>query len=190
MTWRAIPARKHSSQGSMHVGPWRVSAYPWDMSPPRVPLTLLDPEGGWINAPVHVHDLHGRPVLMYFWTERFASSRKQLPRLQALVEEFMPRGLQVIGVHVPEAGEDLARAMDTNELEALIKRLGIHHPVAVDDGSMALAYGVERMPSFLVFDETLWLRLRVQGEESMREELRSLLEQLTSAGAASGAVAP
>ncbi len=160
------------------------------MSSLDVPLTLLDPRGGWINAPVHVHDLHGRPVLLYFWTERFTSSQTQLPRLQALVREFIPRGLQVIGVHVPMKGQDAKQAMDTNDIEATVKRLGFHHPVAVDDGSMAQAYGVQGTPAYLVFDESLKLRLRVLGDESLEEALRPLLERLTSAESTSGASAP
>jgi thiol-disulfide isomerase/thioredoxin len=160
------------------------------MSSLDVPLTLLDPQGGWINAPVHVHDLHGRPVLLHFWTERFASSQKQLPRLQALVAEFVPRGLQVIGVHVPMAGQEPELAMDTNDIEATVKRLGFHHPVAVDDGSMATAYGVKGTPAYLVFDESLRLRLRVMGNESLEEVLRPLLERLTSSESTSGASAP
>ncbi|WP_434387801.1 TlpA disulfide reductase family protein [Melittangium boletus] len=151
------------------------------MSTLDVPLTLLDPEGGWINAPVHVHDLHGRPVLLHFWNERDVGSRARLPQFKALIEEFQPRGLQVISVHVPLPGEALERAMDTNRLELLTKRLGFHHPVATDDGSMALAYGVDGSPSYLVYDARLVMRLRVTGEESVEAVLRPLLEQLTRA---------
>ncbi|OJH37644.1 TlpA family protein disulfide reductase [Cystobacter ferrugineus] len=155
-----------------------------------VSLTVLDPPGGWINAPVHVHDLHGRPVLLYFWTERFASSQSQFPRLQSLVREFIPRGLQVIGVHVPMKGQAPDQAMDTNDIEATVKRLGFHHPVAVDDCSIAQAYGVRGTPAYLVFDESLKLRLRVMGDESLEEVLRPLLERLTSAESTAGASAP
>ncbi|MET0401472.1 MAG: TlpA disulfide reductase family protein [Cystobacter sp.] len=159
------------------------------MSSPDTPLTLLDPEGGWINAPVHIHDLHGRPVLLHFWTERFASSRKQLPRLQALVKEFAPRGLQVIGVHIPMAGQDLERAMDTNELEALVKRLGFHYPIAVDDGSIATAHGVSSTPAYLVFDADLRPRLRALGDEAGERALRPLLEGLTASDSTASASA-
>ena len=83
------------------------------MSSHDVPLTLLDPEGGWINAPVHVHELRGRPTLLYFWSELSKTNQEQLPKIKALLDEFVPKGLQVIGVHVPMDGEDLEHALDT-----------------------------------------------------------------------------
>jgi peroxiredoxin len=160
------------------------------MSSLDVPLTLLDPEGGWINAPVHVHDLRGRPVLMYFWNELNDTSQEQLPRLRTLLEEFQPKGLQVIGVHVPVPEEDLGHALDTNDIEATVKRLGFGHPVAVDDGSMAAAYRVQGLPACLVFDAFGIIRLRVAGEEAMGSVLRQILHRLTGPEATTGAFAP
>jgi|GEM_PF-1106067 len=161
------------------------------MSALDVPLTLLDPEGGWINAPVHVHQLHGRPVLLHFWNERDVGSRARLPRFKALLEEFQPLGLQVISVHVPLPGEGLERALDTNRLEALTKRLGFHHPVAADDGSMATAYGVEGTPAYLLYDDSLVMRLRVTGEDALEPVLRPLLGRLLrSASTSPDAIAP
>lgn len=160
------------------------------MSSLHVPLTLLDPEGGWINAPVHVHDLHGQPVLLHFWNELDATSQAQLPRLKTLLDEFGTKGLRVIGVHVPTRDEDLGHALDTNDIEATVKRLGFQHPVAVDDGSMAAAYGVEGLPAYLVYDAFGILRLRSEGEDGLSEELRGLLNRLTGPEATTGAFAP
>ena len=145
------------------------------MSTFNVPLTLLDPEGGWVNAPVHVHELHGRPVLLHFWTERFAYRQARMARLQGLLREFIPRGLQVIGVHTPLFGQEPARPIDTNELEDLVKRLGIHYPVAADDGSMATVYGVTSAPAYLLFGGDLRPIARFQEEESLEEALRPAL---------------
>ncbi|ATB31480.1 TlpA family protein disulfide reductase [Melittangium boletus] len=161
------------------------------MSALDVPLTLLDPEGGWINAPVHVHQLHGRPVLLHFWNERDVGSRARLSRFKSLLEEFQPLGLQVISVHVPLPGEERGRALDTNRLETLAKRLGFRHPVAADDGSMATAYGVEGTPAYLLYDGALVMRLRVMGEDALESVLRPLLRQLIrSESTSSGAIAP
>jgi hypothetical protein len=55
---------------------------------------------------------------------------------------------------------------------------------------MAQAYGVQGTPAYLVFDESLKLRLRVLGDEALEETLRPLLERLTSAESTSGAFAP
>ncbi|QRK08963.1 TlpA family protein disulfide reductase [Archangium violaceum] len=160
------------------------------MSSLDVPLTLLDPEGGWINAPVHVHDLRGRPTLLYFWSELSPANEQQLPKIKTLLDEFLPKGLQVIGVHVPMAGEDLEHALDTNDIEAIVKRMGFRHPVAVDDGSMEQAYGVTDVPTFLVYDGFGILRFRVAGEDALNPELRRILERLTGPEANTGAFAP
>jgi thiol-disulfide isomerase/thioredoxin len=160
------------------------------MSSLDVPLTLLDPEGGWINAPVHVHDLRGRPTLLYFWSELSKTNEQQLPTIKALLDEFVPKGLQVIGVHVPMDGEDLGHALDTNDIEAIVKRMGFRHPVAVDDGSMEAAYGVDAVPTFLVYDAFGILRFREAGGESVSPELRRILDRLTGPEATTGAFAP
>lgn len=160
------------------------------MSSLDVPLTLLDPEGGWINAPVHVHDLRGRPALLYFWSELSPANERQAPKLKALLEEYIPKGMQVVGVHVPMAGEDLGHALDTNDIESIVKRMGFRHPVAVDDGSMEQAYGVEDVPTFLVYDAFGILRFRVAGEDAMNPELLRILDRLTGPEATTGAFAP
>jgi thiol-disulfide isomerase/thioredoxin len=160
------------------------------MSSLDVPLTLLDPEGGWINQYVHVHDLRGRPVLLHFWNELNGASQEQLPRLKTLLDEFLPKGLQVIGVHVPVPEEDLKHALDTNDIETTVKRLGFRHPVAVDDGSMAAAYRVQALPAYLVYDAFGIMRLRVAGGEALGPVLRQILSRLTGPEATTGAFAP
>src|SRR5688572_17791068 len=124
---------------------------------PHVPLTLLDPDGGWINAPVHVSQLHGHPVLLHFWVMDCADCRGQLAQVQQWILEYGPRGLIVISVDVTHSEQELR---DTNAVENFALRHGLRHPIAVDDGSMAQAYGVDSHPGYLVFDTQGILRLR------------------------------
>ena len=148
------------------------------MPPHRIPLTLLDPDGGWVNAPVHVSELHDRPVLLHFWSTHCVSCKEQLPPLHRLIAELEPRGLRVIGVHVPlNEDED---ALDTNVIETEARRLNLKHPIAVDDGSMAQSYGVKAIPAFLVFDKNGELRHQVSGEKALGH-LRSALERAVEA---------
>ena len=121
-----------------------------------VPLTLLDPDGGWINAPVHVSQLHGRPVLMHFWSMDCEDCVQQLDHIQQWLRDYGPRGLVVIGVDVTHSEAELR---DTNAVENFARRHGMRHPIAVDDGSMAAAYGVDSHPAYLVFDTQGILRL-------------------------------
>ncbi len=151
-----------------------------------VPLTLLDPDGGWINAPVHVSQLHGHPVLMHFLSTDCRSCADELPRVQEWIREYGPRGVIVIGVDVTHSEAELR---DTNGVEAFALRHGLRHPIAVDDGSIAQAYGVEEHPAYLVFDTQGILRLHAGSREQARE-VRMLLERLTGPDATTGAFAP
>jgi peroxiredoxin len=151
-----------------------------------VPLTLLDPDGGWINAPVHVSQLRGRPVLMHFWSMDCRTCVDQISQVQDWIREYGPRGLVLIGVDVTHSEEELR---DTNGVEAFALRHGLRHPIAVDDGSMAQAYGVEEHPAYLLFDTQGILRLHAFTPGQMGE-LRMLLERLTGPDANTGAFAP
>ncbi|MDY7229295.1 peroxiredoxin family protein [Hyalangium rubrum] len=151
-----------------------------------VPLTLLDPDGGWINAPVHVSQLRGRPVLLHFWAMDCRSCIDQMAEVQEWIRAYGPRGLVVIGVDVTHSESELR---DTNRVESFAREHGLRYPIAVDDGSMAQAYGVEQHPAYLIFDTQGILRLHAATPEQ-RGDMRMLLERLTGPDASSGAFAP
>jgi peroxiredoxin len=152
----------------------------------QLPLTLLDPDGGWINSPVHVSQLHGHPVLLHFWSMDCESCVEQLAHVQKWMREFGPRGLIVIGVDVTHSESELR---DTNAVERFALRHGLRHPIAVDDGSMALAYGVDSHPGYLIFDSQGRLRLSAFSPDQ-EPEVRRVLERLTGPDANTGAFAP
>ncbi len=152
----------------------------------HVPLTLLDPGGGWINSPVHVSQLRGRPVLLHFWSMDCATCVDQLSQVQEWLREYGPRGLRVIGVDVTHSATELC---DTNAVEDFARQHGLRYPIAVDDGSMAQAYGVLTHPSLLVFDAQGLLRFSASLPEQMRE-VWLVLERLTGPDANTGAFSP
>jgi peroxiredoxin len=152
----------------------------------EIPLTLLDPNGGWVNAPVHVSQTHGHPVLLHFWSMDCAHCIQQLGQVQEWIREYGPRGLQVISVDITHSDAELR---DTNRVEEFAHRHGLRHPIAVDDGSMAQAYEVDSHPAVLLFDPYGHLRLHADDEPSLRD-VHSLLERLTGPDATTGAFAP
>ena len=102
-----------------------------------IPLTLLDPDGGWINAPVVTSaQLRGRPVLLHFWSMDCEDCIGQLAQVQQWIQDYGPRGLVVIGVDVTHSESELR---DTNAVERFARKHGLRYPIAVDDGSMAQA---------------------------------------------------
>ncbi|MBJ6761016.1 TlpA family protein disulfide reductase [Myxococcaceae bacterium JPH2] len=142
----------------------------------NIPLTLLDPDGGWVNAPVHVSELDGLPVLLHFWSMDCSDCAKQFDTVSQWMEEFGPRGLRVIGVDVTHSARELR---DTNAVEAFARKQGLHYPIAVDDGSMARAYDVREHPAFLVFDaESRRLRHVFTGPSAL-QRVRPVLERYT-----------
>ena len=151
------------------------------MTTAHTPLTLLDPDGGWVNAPVHVHDLRGKPVLLHFFSLSSDTTAASVSDLKAWAAEYAPRGLRVISVVSPADGKLVDRAvLDTNFVEGQAKTLGLTHPIAVDDGSMARAYSVDALPAYLVFDGEGTLRQHVSGDHAT-QDLRRTLEQAVDA---------
>ncbi|HSK17747.1 MAG TPA: TlpA disulfide reductase family protein [Longimicrobiales bacterium] len=75
------------------------------------PLAAGDPAPDF-GAPVfdgdslHLSSLAGQPVLLNVWATWCPPCREEMPALQALHEEFGPRGLRVVGVSVDSRGSE------------------------------------------------------------------------------------
>jgi hypothetical protein len=83
----------------------------------------------WVNvAPLAMHELRGRPVLLEFWDFCRPNSLRTLPYLKAWHQRYADAGLVVVSVHAPgfraSADEDAARAA--------VARLAIEHAVLLD----------------------------------------------------------
>ncbi|MDC0713186.1 TlpA disulfide reductase family protein [Stigmatella sp. ncwal1] len=153
------------------------------MSMPKIPLKLLDPEGGWVNAPVHVSELDGQPILLHFWSMNCRDCAAQFAEVKHWIDEYGPRGLRIIGVDVTNSDEELS---NTNAVEAFARQHELSCPIAVDDGSMAKVYRVTKHPSFLLFNADGWLRHHLSGPDAM-PKVRSLLAGLMQTGASAEA---
>ncbi|MCE9669467.1 TlpA family protein disulfide reductase [Myxococcus stipitatus] len=151
-----------------------------------IPLTLLDPDGGWINAPVHVSELDELPVLLHFFSMSADADTNDFGSLERFRREFGPRGLRVIGVDVTHSARELR---DTNAVESFAREHGLTYPIAVDDGSMAQAYGVKQTPAWLLFDADGRLRHHLCGKGAARR-LRPALERFTQYDTSAAAPAP
>ncbi|WP_225410240.1 peroxiredoxin family protein [Stigmatella hybrida] len=157
------------------------------MSTPKIPLKLLDPDGGWINAPVHVSELDGQPILLHFWSMDCESCTAQLAEVKHWLEAFGPQGLKVIGVDVTRSEQELR---DTNAVEDFARQHGLSYPIAVDDGSMAKVYHVTQHPSFLLFSAEGWLRYHLSGPDAAQKVESALRLLMHSQASSSAAPAP
>src|SRR4029078_13396775 len=57
----------------------------------------------WLNSPpLHLADLHGKVVLIDFWTYACINWRRTMPYIRDWEIKYKGQGLVVIGVHTPE----------------------------------------------------------------------------------------
>jgi thiol-disulfide isomerase/thioredoxin len=105
----------------------------------------------WLNtSPLSLPALHGRVVLVDFWTFSCVNCVRTIPHLQALYATYRSRGLVIVGVHSPEFDFEKVRA----NVAAAVGRLHVTWPVAVDS-EMATwnAYGNRYWPAEYLVDQ-------------------------------------
>jgi DNA-binding beta-propeller fold protein YncE len=107
-------------------------------------------EGGvaWLNTggPITLKELHGKIVILDFWTYCCINCHHVLPVL-AKIEEKYKNEVVVIGVHTPK----FTAEGDTNNIRAKVHEYGIKHPVINDrDQTIWQRFGVESWPTIVV----------------------------------------
>jgi hypothetical protein len=96
----------------------------------QIPAPPFPRDLPWINsAPLRMDKQRGRPVLVEFWDFCWAYSLRTLPYVAAWHERYAADGLRVIGVHTG----GFPPAQVTENVVAAAERLGIRHPVVVDE---------------------------------------------------------
>lgn len=84
----------------------------------------------WINSPpLSIKQLHGKVVLIDFWTYSCINCLRTLPYLKKWDEKYRDNGLVIIGVHTPEFEFE----KDPGNVIDAVMRLGIKYPVAQDN---------------------------------------------------------
>jgi thiol-disulfide isomerase/thioredoxin len=134
--------------------------------------------GIWINSePLTLKSLHGRVVLIEFWTFACYNCRNTLPYLKKWDMQYRDKGLTIIGVHTPEL--DFER--DIDQLRREVAGLGINYPVVTDqDYSTWKAYGVEAWPTLFLLDKQGRVRWTHVGEgyyDQTEELIKKLLAE-------------
>jgi len=123
--------------------------------------------GQWINSePLTLKSLHGRVVLIDFWTFACYNCQNTLPTVKKWDAQYRDKGLTIIGVHTPEL--DYERNVDNLRRE--VAGLGIKYPVVTDnDYSTWKAYGVEAWPTVFLLDKQGRIRWTHVGEGAYYE---------------------
>ena len=131
--------------------------------------------GTWINSePLTLKSLHGRVVLIEFWTFACYNCRNTLPAVKKWDAQYRDKGLTIIGVHTPES--DLERS--ESDLRREVAALGVKYPVVTDnDYSTWKAYGVEAWPTLFLLDKQGRVRWTHVGE-GYYDETEAVIKKL------------
>jgi thiol-disulfide isomerase/thioredoxin len=134
--------------------------------------------GLWINSePLTLKSLHGRVVLIEFWTFACYNCRNVLPAMKKWDAQYRDKGLTIIGVHTPEL--DFER--DIDQLRREVAALGVKYAVVTDqDYSTWKAYGVKAWPTLFLLDKQGRVRWTHVGEgyyDQTEEVIKKLLAE-------------
>jgi cytochrome c biogenesis protein CcdA/thiol-disulfide isomerase/thioredoxin len=135
----------------------------------------------WFNTPgmraLSLSGLHGRVVLVDFWTYTCINCIRTLPYLKAWDTSYRHDGLMIVGVETPE----FAFERDASNVANAIKQFGLRYPV-VQDNEMGTwnAYGNQYWPADYLIDSTGHVRYATFGEgdyEQTETAIRALLAE-------------
>jgi cytochrome c biogenesis protein CcdA/thiol-disulfide isomerase/thioredoxin len=144
----------------------------------RQPTADLSGATAWINSqPLTQASLHGKVVLIDFWTYSCINCLRTLPYLKAWNEKYKDSGLVIIGVHTPEFPFE----EDESNVRKAVRDLGVTYPVAMDnDYRIWRNFNNEYWPAHYFIDATGKVRYHHFGEggyEESEDWIRSLLEE-------------
>ena len=130
----------------------------------------------WINSkPLTLQQLHGKVVLIDFWTYSCINCLRTLPHVKAWYHAYHDKGLVVIGVHTPE----FAFEHVPSNVRSAVRRLGVAYPVALDnDYSTWNAFRNQYWPAKYLIDRRGHLRYYHFGEgsyDTTEARIRTLL---------------
>jgi cytochrome c biogenesis protein CcdA/thiol-disulfide isomerase/thioredoxin len=141
----------------------------------------------WFNTPgkrpLTLSSLHGRVVLVDFWTYTCINCIRTLPYLKAWDATYRKDGLTIVGVETPE----FAFEHDAGNVANAIDQFGLRYPV-VQDNSMGTwnAYGNQVWPADFLIDANGQVRYTAFGEGDYDKTETAIRALLAEAGHAVG----
>src|SRR5918912_605967 len=139
-------------------------------------LSALDGASVWLHSePLSADRLHGRVVLVDFWTSSCVNWLRTLPYLAAWHERYRDRGLVVVGVHAPEFGFE----HDLGNVRRAADELGVGYPVVIDnDFAIWRSFDNHYWPALYLVDGDGRVTFRHFGEEAYEETERAIQQVL------------
>jgi cytochrome c biogenesis protein CcdA/thiol-disulfide isomerase/thioredoxin len=140
----------------------------------------LDGAVQWLNSPpLNRQALHGKVVLVNFWTYSCINCLRSLPYVMAWNAKYHDHGLVVIGVDSPE----FAFERDPSNVARAVKQLGITYPVAVDSNlTIWKAFSNEYWPAEYLIDADGYIHNQHFGEGDYARLEATIQQFLAEAG--------
>jgi len=134
----------------------------------------------WLNTPggrpLTIAGLHGKVVLVDFWTYSCINCLRTLPHLRALYAAYHKDGFEIVGVHTPE----FAFEHVLSNVEDAVRRLDVTWPVALDnDYGTWSAWSNQYWPADYLVDQNGNVRAYTFGEgqyQRFENDVRQLLD--------------
>ena len=131
----------------------------------------------WLNGRPTAGDVHGKVVLVDFYTFDCINCKHVEPNLRRLYHDTSRNDLVIVSVHSPETPYE----HDRTNLIASAKEQGVAWPIAVDnDFAIWNAYGVSAWPTQLIFDRRGRLVRTIVGE-GQDDDVNSTVNDLIAA---------
>lgn len=132
----------------------------------------------WLNSdPLKLADLHGKVVIVEFWTFGCINCQHVVPALRAWHQKYQADGLVIIGVHTPEFGYE---GQVENVKQALLDQ-DIPYAVAIDnDWQTWRAYNNRYWPAKYFIDKAgnlRYIHIGEGGDEQQEEIIQALLAE-------------
>jgi thiol-disulfide isomerase/thioredoxin len=144
-------------------------------------LASLDRAKEWLNSPPLTQQaLHGKVVLVDFWTYTCINWRRTLPYVRAWAEKYKDQGLVVVGVHAPE----FAFEKNLTNVGWAVKDMKVDYPVVIDnDHAIWRAFRNQAWPALFFVDAQGRVRHQYFGEGAYEQSEMVLQGLLREAGA-------
>ncbi|HZZ12857.1 MAG TPA: cytochrome c biogenesis protein DipZ [Paraburkholderia sp.] len=145
-------------------------------------LPSLDGATTWLNStPLSSDALHGKVVVVNFWTYSCINCLRTLPYLKTWAQRYREDGLVVVGVHTPEFGFE----HDAGNVKRALSDLNIQYPVAIDNAyRIWQAFGNQYWPAFYIVDAQGRIRHHHFGEGGYGEAEQAIRQLLADNGTA------
>jgi thiol-disulfide isomerase/thioredoxin len=135
----------------------------------------------WLNSkPLSPADLHGKVVLVDFWTFTCINWLRTLPALRAWNDAYAKHGLVVVGVHTPEFQVE----HDIANIRRAAAAMRVEYPIVVDnDYDIWDAFANQYWPALYIVDAEGRIRHTHFGEGGEERSEHVIRRLLTDAGA-------